>query len=254
MRKVLLVLMLLLPVGIPAQEKKEEPKTETVSKVFEVKPGNVERIAAALRSLLGGGAVTANREVGMVVVRTQREMMPAVEQVIRRLDTTVPAANNVEITVYLVEASREPLPGAGNIPPDLQPTVTQLRNIFAYQNFQLLDTAVLRSRSGQTAQINGILSFGKDMVTPYRLRLRPTVQADEKTRSVRIDDLEFSTQIRLGTPPAPGETPRVPYGLTEARINADIDVKENQKVVVGKTGLEGGGRALILVLSGKIVD
>jgi len=31
-------------------------------------------------------------------------------------------------------------------------------------------------------------------------------------------------------------------------------VKEGQKVVVGKTGLEGADRALILVLSAKIVD
>ncbi len=91
MRKALLALMLLLPLGIWAQEKKEEPKPELASKMFEVKPGNVDRIAGALRSLIGGGdAVRADRNLGMIVVRTRPELMPAVEQVVRRLDTAVP--------------------------------------------------------------------------------------------------------------------------------------------------------------------
>ncbi len=154
--------------------------------------------------------------------------------------------------MYLLEASREPPAAAASIPPDLQPTVTQLRNVFAYQNFQLLDTAVLRSRSGQMAQMNGVLSFGKDETAPYHLRLRPTVQADERTRSIRIDDLRFSTQ-RADQPAFP-RLPALLQKAAEASIIADIDVKEGQKVVVGKTGLEGTQRALILVLSGKIVD
>jgi hypothetical protein len=162
----------------------------------------------------------------------------------------------VEITVYLLEASREPAPAGTIIPPDLQPTLTQLRNVFAYQNFQLLDAAVLRSRSGQMATMNGVLSFGKDESVQYGMRLRPTVQADERTRSIRIDDLQFSTEVPVGPPPPqPGQI--VPLGgrrRIQARITADIDVKDGQKVVVGKTGLEGTQRALILVLAGKVVD
>jgi hypothetical protein len=121
-----------------------------------------------------------------------------------------------------------------------------LRNIFAYQNFQLLDTAVARSRSGQRAGMNGVLSLGKETV-PYQLTLQPSIQADEKTRSIRIDGLRFSTRVPINSPSGR-------QGQYEAAINADIDVKEGQKVVVGKTGIEGAERALILVLSGKIVD
>jgi hypothetical protein len=149
--------------------------------------------------------------------------------------------------VYLLEASREPPASAASIPPDLQPTVTQLRNVFAYQNFQVLDTAVLRSRSGETAEVRGVLSLPKDVAVRYQLRLRPTVQADERTRSIRIDDLLFSTQVPISPQPSGSR-------WEEARINANIDVKDGQKVVVGKTGLEGTQRALILVLSGKVVD
>jgi uncharacterized Zn-finger protein len=247
MRRIALALMLLLPIGTWAQEKKEEPKPEQTSKVFEVRPGNVERITGALRNLVGHDAVKTDRNLGMIVVRTQPELMPAVEQVVRRLDTAVPIPNNVEITVFLLEASREPAAGA-SIPAELQPTVAQLRNIFAYQNFQLLDTAVLRSRSMQTANVNGVLSvvsFGKDFTLPYQVRLRPMVQTDDKARSIRIDDLRFATQVPVDSAGHPRVT---------ASIEAEIDVREGQKVVVGKTGLEGTKRALILVLSGKIVD
>lgn len=251
MRKGLLALMLLLPVGVWAQEKKEESKSELTSKVFEVKPGNVERIASALQNLLGtSDAVRTDQNLGMVVVRTQPELMPAVEQVVRRLDTAVPIPNNVEVTVYLLEASREPAPAGTSIPPDLQSTVTQLRNIFAYQNFQLLDAVVLRSRSSQRATASGSLSSAKGQPVPYQLVLRPTVQADGGTRSIRIDDLRFSARVPLTT----GTGGQSYSSVHEASINANIDVKDGQKVVVGKTGLEGTQRALILVLSGKVVD
>jgi hypothetical protein len=37
-------------------------------------------------------------------------------------------------------------------------------------------------------------------------------------------------------------------------VRANLDVKEGGKVVVGKTGIEGNQRALLLVVTGKIVD
>jgi hypothetical protein len=42
--------------------------------------------------------------------------------------------------------------------------------------------------------------------------------------------------------------------LQEARIRADLDIREGQYVVVGKTGLGGSDNALILVLSARVVD
>lgn len=246
MRKTLAVLMLaaLLPVGIRAQEKKEEPGSELVSKVFEVKPGSLERISNALRSLLGHDAVRTDSSVGMVIVRTRAELMPAAEQVIKRLDVAVQPPSNVELTFYLVQATHDPLPGAV-VPPELQSTIAQLKNVFAYQGFQILDTTLVRSRGGRDVAASGVLSLDKDESTPYSLSLRPSVQGDDKARSIRIDELKFNTRMLVNTAPNA-------RNYLEASIRADIDVKEGQKVVVGK--VQGSQRALILVVTGKIVD
>lgn len=49
-----------------------------------------------------------------------------------------------------------------------------------------------------------------------------------------------------------GDAPRcAPDAL---RINAGIDVREGQHAVVGKTGIEGADKALILVLTAKVVE
>jgi hypothetical protein len=37
-------------------------------------------------------------------------------------------------------------------------------------------------------------------------------------------------------------------------FTANLDIKEGQKVVIGKTGIEGSQSALILVATGKVVD
>lgn len=204
------------------KKKKEEPKPEKASRVFEVKPENLNSIRSALQRL--GVMVRADESLGMIVVQTEPELMPAVEQIVRRLNTAAPVPTNVEITVYLLEASREPPAAATNLPPDLNPTVTQLRSVFAYQHFRLLDTAVVRSRSMTTAYLSGVLSFGKDDTTRYQLRFRPTVVGDEKTRSIRIDDLRFETSVpvRQPSPPPSGVQTSSPRAHA-AIITADIE-------------------------------
>lgn len=205
---------------------------------------SLERISNALRSLLGYDAVKTDSSVGMVIVRTRKELMPAAEQVVKRLDMAVPPPSNVEITFYLIQATHDPLPGAA-VPPELQSTIAQLKNVFAYQGFQILDTTLVRGRGGRDVSASGAFSIDKDESTPYSLSLRPSVQGDDKARSIRIDELRFNARMRANTGPGP-------FQVVEAAIRADIDVKEGQKVVVGK--VQGSQRALILVVTGKIVD
>jgi hypothetical protein len=143
-------------------------------------------------------------------------------------------------------ATQEPAAGGG-VPAELQSTVAQLKNVFAYQGFQMLETAVLRGRPGESVMANGVLSAGKEDSAQYSLSFRPYVQSDDKARSIRIDRLEFSVNRHSVKPQ--GFQPS-----TSIAIRSDIDVKEGQKVIVGKTGLEGNQRALILVVTGKIVE
>ena len=249
MRKALLVVMAiaLLPLLGIAQEKKDEPKPEMTSRAFEVKPGNTDRIMDAIRNLIGNDGAKADRTAGVVVVRAPKELMPALEQVVKRLDASAPGPTIVELTIYALLASQDGA-AAAPIPPELQPVIAQLKGVFAYQSFHVLDVMLLRSRVGDWVSATGVLSLPSEKETPtdspsYSARLRPNILSDGGTRSIRLDELTFETRVRM---------PNNNY--SQVSFRGSVDVKDGQKVVVGKTGFGGGQRALILVVVGKIVD
>ncbi|PYV91061.1 MAG: hypothetical protein DMG05_08330 [Acidobacteria bacterium] len=68
---------------------------------------------------------------------------------------------------------------------------------------------------------------------------------------IRIDNLRLRVDVpvKRATPSGPAEISGVDTG-----INTNIDVREGQKVVVGKATIDGSNNALFLVLTAKVID
>ena len=64
---------------------------------------------------------------------------------------------------------------------------------------------------------------------------------------VRIDGLRAGLTSRFRRTQRETSSTRTPA------IDADIDIREGQKVVVGKSSMEGPEKALIVVLSAKVL-
>jgi hypothetical protein len=116
----------------------------------------------------------------------------------------------------------------------------------------------LRTRTGSSAETTGILSSGPNpRLTQFSIR-NVTVSDDGTT--IRIDRMHAGLripQLRRDTVPANtkdqgGLQTKVEYMNTG--IDQDIDVKEGQKVVVGRSSLEGPEKALFLILSAKVIQ
>jgi hypothetical protein len=218
----------------PAQQKDQPAQA---IRVFTVKPGNLDRVWGAVRMIAGQNYVTSDPETGTLVVRTNQDLMPAIEQVVKQLDTTAVSSKNVELTFYILEGSRDPMPNSGALPAELQSTVNQLKTVFAFQSFRLLDTAVIRGRDGRDLTVAGqlpIVGTGQ-----YQLRLRPSLPVDAKPPVIRIDRLHY---YNAGA------------GSSSVSFEAEVDIREGQKVVIGKAGIGTNQNALILVATGKIVE
>ncbi len=90
--------------------------------------------------------------------------------------------------------------------------------------------------------MSGTFPYGKDQNADYVFRLRSARLGSEgQPRVIRIDGLHFEA----GKPSGRGGS---------LSMNAEIDVREGQYAVVGKTGIEGADKALILVLTAKVVE
>src|SRR5258708_1451101 len=240
-------LVVLLPLMAQKEKTEESKRAEVLPsdwpvKMFQVKYADVNRLANLFRAF--GATVQPDSDLKALSVRAPKEVLAAIEESLQRLDVAQPPAKNVEINAYLLTASQQGI--TGNIPPDLDPVVKQLKTIFNYNNFRLLGTLALRGRDGSGGTVNGVLpAISTDSTRPtvYFFETRSaTIVSDSKERSVRIDQLEL----------------RLNFGLKEgnwdARIHTSIDVHEGQKVVVGKANIDNADNALILVLTAKVIE
>ena len=137
------------------------------------------------------------------------------------------------------------------MPAELDPVVTQLKGLFPFKGYRLLDSFVLRSRSGLGAEASGFVPSPQmaGATISYQARFgKATVDGTEKGRLVRFNALKLGMRV-----PVPAGSNQFNY--LDVGINTDVDVPEGKKVVVGKTSaVEGADGALILVISAKVVD
>lgn len=224
---------------------------ERVTRVITVKNGNLDGINHTITGLLNGTGVMITGDHEHLVLSGPKEQVTAFEEVIKQLDVPPPVAQNIQTTVYMIVASQAQ--ASGGVPSDLDPVVTQLKSLFPYKGYRLLDSFVLRSRSGQGSDTSGFVPSPQVTIAQitYQARFaRATVDTIDKARVVRFNNLRLDLRVPVAS--SPGSTQ---YKFVSVGINTDVDVPEGKKVVVGKTSaIEGPDSALILVISAKVVD
>lgn len=214
----------------PAETHRPEPPQ--LRRVFVLKYADPPAVSNALTVF--GYSITANRDLHIVAVTAPAEGIAAIEDAIKRLDVPAAAPKDVDLTVYMIVAS-EQASGDASLPSELQPVANQLKKIFAYKSFHVLDSILLRTQPGNRAVASGTLPEGH---TTYSFEVRPSnVTDDPQGRLIRLDNL------RLGI-----------NGINvNAGIQTEITVREGQRVVVGKSNMGAGG-SLILVVTAKVTD
>jgi Bacterial type II/III secretion system short domain len=226
--------------------------TGLAQKVFQIKHANVDKLAEILRIF---GGVRADRDLRVIAVQVAPGVLPTVEDTVKRLDVPPPIPQNVELTVYLLLASDQdgsPSP----VPADLEGVVKQLKITFALKSFRTLDTLVVRSRERGDGMVKGLARLDADAPQPSTFTFSyraASILSDERGRLIRIDGLKLDADILVKTQEQGGPS-AVSYQNVDAGFNTDIDVREGQKVVVGKAAIGGTNNALILVITAKVLE
>ena len=224
---------------------------DRVQRVVEIKNGDVHPIFLAVRAL--GGEVITTTEGDRILLSGPKAAVDGTEALIKQLDVPAPPQKNLELTVYMVSASMQPSTGSP-LPDDLSPVTTQLKAVFPYKGFRLIDSFVLRARNGQGGETSGFIGNGASVAAPnktvYNFRFK---RIDMETRAdrplIRLDNVHLGIRVPMPI------SPKGDISYLEAGINTDVDLHEGQKVVVGKTSaLDGPEGALFLVISAKLVN
>jgi len=178
----------------------------------------------------------------VIALSGPRSHVITAEDAIKQLDVPSAARKDIDLTVYFVVASDQssPNPLGNPIPADLESTIATLKTTFPFKNYALLDVLSLRSRSGVSASTSGVL--GGNRITQFSVN-SATLEPDSM---IRLD------HVRAGfRNPVPTDKGQFTY--VDAGISTDVmDVKEGQKLVVGRSSMPD--RALFLVLIAKTAE
>ena len=167
----------------------------------------------------------------LIVIRGEGYAVDTALKVIDALDSPRPT---IDLHVFVLSASTE---GQVDVPADLEAAVGQLRKIFGYSGFELLDNVTLRVLEGRSGRAEGGVRLGDDRSrTGYHFTFQKvSVVPEDDVNRIRIKGLEFEVD---------GAT----EGVVRAGLKTDIQIREGQKAVIGSSTPEGDGDTLILIV------
>jgi hypothetical protein len=251
MKKIWMVLLFALAAMAQQEAKTEKPPKEAVQKLFILKYADPGQI----RQLLGvfDATVSQSGELHALTVKASPDAMRAIEDAIQKLDVPSAMPKNVEMTVFLLVASDSAAAAAGAvIPKDLDSVVTQLKNTFPFKNYGLLDVIDFRTRTGQSVRATssgGSLPMGNKPVSVITQLSINSIALQSDGSTLRVDRLNAQIKVPSISETAGGD---VKYQYIDLQMQTDLDIKEGQKVVVGRLSLTHD-QALFLVMMGKVL-
>ncbi len=188
-----------------------------------------------------GVSVRTEERLKAISMAGRRSAVETAQAAIKQLDVPAAAQKDVDLMVYFVVGTDEgPNPQGGPIPADLQSTVAALKQTFPFKNYALLDALSLQSRAGSGGQASGVLLGGR--VTEFAVR---GVNVEPEGQ-IRLDHLSARLRTRMSS----AKTEYLDSGVsTDA-----VDVKEGQKLVIGRSSLEGPAKALFLILIARVAQ
>ena len=235
-----IILMMMFAAALLAQE-----ETTSVVTMQYVTP---ESVASSLYVVANNKArFSASNQTRTVTLTGPAALVGAMEAMLKKLDVPAAAQKNVEATFYMILAG--PLGDSGSIPSDLTGVVQQLRGVFGLKSFRVLETAVVRGREGKRLETSGLIApVSKVEANAYYTIgvSNVAINATEKGSTIRLDGLRFNTRLPTGL------NNQIQYA--DAGIQTEIDVREGQKVVVGKSSIDTASQSIFLVVTAKVVD
>jgi hypothetical protein len=234
-----LYLLLGLAQSLDAAQKTEQPELrKEVVKVNYIDARFVVSILTPYTSR--NGRIQVVRERNMLIIEDIPEMVEKILTILEEIDIK---ALDLQFTVDLIMGSMSGDIGADASGSKLteklksDPLIRELSRVLAYESFMKLDSTLIKvqdnSRSTQRMGGEGLT---------FRLDLQPRFIKEEDSESIRVE-------LSLTKDSYKNDGSLIALTL----IDTTISLKSGERSVVGVSKLNGGDKALILILSGKVL-
>ncbi len=220
------------------------------SKVVRLRYVDSKRVFNLLAGGAGAGRISLDGD--LIVLHGPPDAVATLEGLVNQIDTPTPAKRSVEISTYMLLGVGEA--GGPKTPDELGGVVKQLKDMFPFAGYRLLETMYIRAGEDRGGETSGLMpGFGSASDTLpkpiYQCKFdRVRVEESGGTRRIVLTGLRFGTKI-------PYSTGKEGYQYADLGANVDtVSVREGQKAVIGKAGAGPGKESLFLVLSARVVE
>lgn len=217
----------------------QDAPPKRVQKLIQLKYADADQVHNLLRSYgTRDSTMDADRRMRVLAISGSAEYVSVIEDAVKKLDV---APIDFDLNVYLVSSA-----ASDSLPSVLASTGKQLHSVFSYAGYQLLEDFVLRGRDGIGAASSG--TFHGTHST-YTFRYQQATVSTDSPKTISLHGLDLNLRTPTGALNKEGQQVTQGNGLS-----TDIDVREGQKVVVGKSDIRNGDSPLIVVVTAKVVE
>jgi hypothetical protein len=187
------------------------------------------------------GKLQLVRESNMLIIEDIPEIVEKILSILKEIDVKpLDLLFTVDLILGSASASSPDTADAAVTQKDKKiesdPLIKELRNLLTYDSYKRLDSTLINVQdNGRSTQMLG----GQGM--SFRLDLQPRYIEEDKSDSIRVDLSLSSRQYKKDGSP-----------LSLTLIETTISLKSGDRSVVGVSKLNGGDKALILILSGVV--
>jgi len=194
-----------------------------------------------------GTKVAVDNQMKIITLGGPPEVIAMLAKNIARLDVA-PSNKSIALTVHLLLGSQD---AGGKLPEERSGVAKQLRAVFPFKGYQLLDTTVLWSIDGQGGMTSGsIPASGDEQAPTYDIRFNnATINGEGPTAQVSLRQFDFNSRFPVKNSAIPSNVQ-----MSGASLRADLVIGDGQKVVVGKSTFGAGKESIFIVLSAKVVN
>lgn len=224
------------------QVKSPEMKKEFV-KLKYIKAKQVRELLRSYQSPLG--RIFINDELNVVTIQDIPEIIDKMLSLIKELDVK---PVDILFTVDLILGSMTP--GEEKTQDkklESDSVIKELKRLLNYKYFKRVDTSFLRVQDGKYSE-QRIGGDGLD----FELRLTPRYVKEEKE-----DTFQLQVSLRQVIKQRREKTAEGFVQVLGAReldlIGTTLTIKSGERTVVGVSRLDGGDKALIIIISGKVI-
>jgi hypothetical protein len=246
---ILCVFFLLTGITLDLYALQEKRKPELKKEFVKLKYADADEVHKVLRSFQSPyGRITSNDDLNVITIQDTPEIVDKMLMLIKDIDAK-PVDLLITVDLILGSMGLVELPEIAGLIKEKQskklesdPIIKELKSVLGYTDYNRIDSSFIRIQDDRYSNLK-LGGHGLDL----SLRLEPRYIREEKGDT-------FQLELRLIQHTSAIKTDRIERDEKETiLIGTTLTVKSGERTVVGVSKLDGGNRALILIISGKVI-